>query len=174
MALTEDLAARMIRVEDNVQKLHSEVTDVRVAVATLTAEVAAHDKRDTDRHDDLKAEFGTLKTDMGTFRTQLDTLRTDVSRTVDTAVDRVATQTRDAIAAARAEEQATTRQRFELIGKITVALFSLVATIAGIVYGLSPAEVAQKAATIAPAPTAPATDATTPPATTPTQTAPTP
>lgn len=163
MALTDDLAARMIRVEDNVQKLHGEVADVRVAVATLTTEVAAHDKRDTDRHDDLKAEFNSLKTDMYAFRTQLDGLRADVSRTVEGAVERVATQTRDAIAASRAEEQATVRYRIETTGKVTLAIIGLVGTIAGLVYGFAPR---------AEAPTKP--DATIQPAAAPTQPAPTP
>jgi hypothetical protein len=156
----------MIRVEDDVKSLHREVSDVRVAVASLTAEVAAHDKRDTDRHDDLKAEFTLLKSDMSDFRGELASVRTDLHRTVDSAVDRVAAQTRDVIAASRAEEQATTRQRIEMTGKVALAVVGLAGTIAGLVYGFGP---------VAEAPTKPAAPVTAPAAApTPAAPAPTP
>jgi hypothetical protein len=71
MPTLDEIAERMVRVEDAVVELRSELTDERVQLAGVVARVDAHEQRGQERHVEIMAAMGSMRAD---WRATLDQL----------------------------------------------------------------------------------------------------
>ena len=114
----EAVNERLYRLESEVDSLKSDFMEQKVAVARITEQVSAHEKRGEERHQQILSAINDIKTDYRSVLKQ---------------------QADDAKAQVQAHLEAN-KERSQQQTKIILAVIGLISTVAGLAWGLSPAE----------------------------------
>ncbi len=125
---------RLFRLEAEVDEVKSDLSEQKVAVARITEQVAAHEKRGEERHVQLMSAITEMKQDYRlVFQQQAEDSKAHFKAQMDESRTRSANQT-----------------------KIILAIITTIGTVVGAFYGLSPGipvHVNTEASTSAPAST---------------------